>query len=286
MIYTNDGLTLAFDAPETSVLEGNQFEAGKLSMTVVLNPINPSNVVTVRYRIDGGLEQILRAVVGESNYQNNTQQFHFAFPNLVPGQTVDYSVLGTCAGRQVTDGGSCNEFPHSFRVARTDNIIKIPQKEQIQQPHRYPLNGDFLARFKITIESPRIAGPTPDGIRVTWNAASGSVAGPRLNAKLLQGADWMLIKKDGIASIDVGALLETSDGSRIVMNYSGIIELGEDGYEKFLSNDLHKSLRVWTTPFFSTGASVYQWLNRRQCISVGEVSIDDLIYEYDVYQLK
>jgi hypothetical protein len=292
MIYKGDGLTLLYDTPETPALQGDQAENSDLSITVMLKPPSPSNAVTVRYRVDGGPIKYVRAIAGQSDYAQNNQCFHATFPNLAAGQSVDYSVIGSCAGRQVPDSRSPHEFAHSFRITRRSSTSASPLEQHQEPPtrnqesKRFELNGEFLARFTITIEAPRIAGPTPEGIRVTWNAATGNVKGPRLNAEVLQGADWMLIKTDGIARVDVGALLETSDGSKIVMNYSGIIELGEDGYQKFLTNNLHKTLRVWTTPFFSTGDQAYKWLNRRQCISVGEVSMDDLTYIYDVYQLK
>ena len=292
MIFTSDGLTLLYDTPEAPAPQGDQPENSDLSISVMLKPLCPSNAVTVHYRVNGGPIKHLHAVAGQSDYRQNTQFFQVTFPNLAAGQSVDYSVTGSCAGRQVLDSGSPREFPHSFRITRSDSTNASPSQQrqntptQNQESKRFELHGEFLARFTIVIEAPRNAGPTPEGIRVTWNAATGNVKGPRLNAKVLQGADWMLIKTDGVARVDVGALLETSEGSRIVMNYSGIIDLGEDGYQKFLTNNLHKTLRVWTTPRFSAGDQAYKWLNRRQFISLGEVSMDDLTYVYDVYELK
>ncbi len=70
------------------------------------------------------------------------------------------------------------------------------------------------------------------------------------------------------------------------MTYSGVIELGEDGYQKFLANDIPKRVRVWTTPRFLAADPTYKWLNRLQCVSIGEVSIEELTYVYDVYALK
>jgi Protein of unknown function (DUF3237) len=296
MIYTHDGLTLIYNTPEAPALAGDQAENSDLAITAILKPASPSNAVTVRYRVNGGPIKEVHAVAGQTDYRQNTQCFHARFPHLLAGQSVDYGVIGSCAGREVADSESSRDFPHSFRITRPESFGAPPseQKPEQKQDHasgneearRYELVGEFLARFTITIEAPQVAGPTPDGIRVTWNAARGDVKGPRLTAKVVQGADWMLIKTDGIARVDVGALLETFDGCMIVMNYSGLIELGEDGYQKFLTNNLHKTLRVWTTPRFSTGDQSYKWLNRRQCISIGEVSMDDLTYVYDVYELK
>ncbi len=290
MMYKSEGLTLLYGTPQTPALEGDQAEISDLSITVLLQPASPSNAVTVRYRVDGGPIKHLRAIAGQTDYKQNTQCFRATFPQLSAGKLVDYSIIGSCAGRQVIDAASFDDFPHSFRIPpiATKSESLTPEQDsrpRHQEPRRHDLKGEFLARFTIAIEAPRISGPTPEGIRVTWNVRTGNVTGPKLNGKLVQGADWMLIRTDGIARIDVGALLETADGARIMINYSGIIDLGEDGYHQFLTNNLHRRVQVWTMPFFFTGDEAYKWLNRRQCMAVGEVSIDDLICVYDVYQL-
>ena len=109
----------------------------------MLKPPSPSNAVTVRYRVNGGPIKHLRAIAGQSDYRQNTQYFHAAFPNLAAGQSVDYSVIGSCAGRQVPDSGSSNEFSHSFRIARTDSTSASPSEEH-QDP--YPQSG--VAAFR------------------------------------------------------------------------------------------------------------------------------------------
>jgi hypothetical protein len=68
-------------------------------------------------------------------------------------------------------------------------------------------------------------------------------------------------------------------------SYFGIIELGEDGYQRFLTNTLPASLKAWTAPRFLTAAAAYTWLNRLQCVGVGEVRLDEMSYVYDLYKL-
>lgn len=292
MIYTNEGLTLAYDTPDAPVPQGSQAQDSDTSVTVILKPSCPSNVVTVHYRVNGGPLQSLRAIPGRTDYGQNAQYFRATFPNLDLGQSVDYGITGSCAGRQVPDPPVDSELPYSFRIVDSSEASRTQPGNSVEaQPlgSVFPLNQisfEFLAGVTITIEPPRIVGSTPDGIRVTWNAATGSMAGPRLNGKVLQGADWMQIRTDGIAHVDVRALLETSEGVRIMMTYSGIIELGEEGYQNFLANNVPKRLGVWTTPRFLAANPAYKWLNRLQCVSIGEVSMEELTYVYDVYALK
>ena len=294
MIYANEGLTLVYDTPDTPAPQGIQTQMSNIFITTILKPPSPSNAVNILYRVNGGPIHNIRAFAEHTDYRENAQYFRATFPTFAWGQSVDYAVIGSCAGRQVPETKLASELPHSFRIA---NSMEAKTSQAVRPIHtqthghggknpRFQVATEFLARFSIKIQPPRIVGPTPEGIRVTWNAASGTAVGPRLSAKVLQGADWMQIRTDGVGNIDVRALLETDEGVRIMSIYSGAMEFGEDGYQNFLANKLPKPLRAWTTQRFLTTDSTYRWLNRLQCISVGEVFLDDLNYVYDVYALK
>jgi hypothetical protein len=288
MKQTHDGLTLTYDPPDAETI----LDASRkgVSVTATLEPASPNNAVCVQYRIDGGPVQDLRAVAERIDYQRNLQYFRATFPRLRAGQAIDYRLIGLCAGRRVP-GTPTGELEQSFRVAG-DGGRDVSGKSDHPAPPpsnvrpRHALGGDFMARVTIAIEPPRIVGPTPDGIRVTWNAGRGSVDGPLLNATVLQAADWMRIRPDGVGVVDVQAVLETADGAKIMAHYSGIVELGEDGYQRFLTNTLPASLKAWTAPQFLTAAATYTWLNRLQCVGVGEVRLDDMSYIYDLYRLS
>jgi hypothetical protein len=96
----------------------------------------------------------------------------------------------------------------------------------------------------------------------------------------------MLIRPDGIGYVDVHGLLETFDGAMIMDSYSGIMDWGENGYRRFLANDLPTTLCGWMTPRFLTADPKYSWLNRVQCVTFGTVFMNDSTYIYDVYVLR
>ena len=55
-----------------------------------------------------------------------------------------------------------------------------------------------------------VVGVTPDGLRINWHVTAGSFVGPGLDARILPGAaDWMRIRHDGVAIVNVQACLET-----------------------------------------------------------------------------
>ena len=156
------------------------------------------------------------------------------------------------------------------------------------QAGRLPFQLEYLCRFRIGLgRGPEVIGPTPEGLKVNWYPTGGICKGPRLNGILrAEGGDWMTIRPDGVGILGVRATVQTNDGALIYATYSGVFELGENGYENFLNGNLPKSAKTKDAPMFITAAERYLWINRLQCIGIGLVHLEKLIYEYDLYALR
>ena len=134
---------------------------------------------------------------------------------------------------------------------------------------------------------PEIIGETPEGIRVNFYVTGGEITGTRLNGKVLPvGGDWLTLRRDGVGILDVRATIETDDGALIYVAYTGILETGEDGYQRFLEGDLPKAPTIRGAPRFLTAHSDYLWLNRLQCVNIGEANLEDYFVNYDLFALK
>jgi hypothetical protein len=96
-------------------------------------------------------------------------------------------------------------------------------------------------------------------------------------------ADEVLVRRDGVAILDVRGTLQTGDGALIYVPYTGIGDLGPDGYERFLRGELPPRIGLRGVPRFRTSHSSYLWLNRLQCLNVGDVETATGIVRYDVY---
>ena len=144
---------------------------------------------------------------------------------------------------------------------------------------------EYLFSFSFGLKLPPEAiGPVPEGARANFYLAGGPIEGPRLNGKVLPvGADYLLIRRDGVGLLDVRATFETQDGALIYAPYSGTIDAGPDGYERFLANDLPTKMPVRNAPRFQTAHPDYLWLNRLQCFGVGECDLEANRVSYDVY---
>jgi Protein of unknown function (DUF3237) len=134
---------------------------------------------------------------------------------------------------------------------------------------------------------PEIIGPVPEGVRVNFYTTGGEITGPRIRGKLRPvGGDWLTVRRDGVAILDVRATFETHDGALILTTYSGVIDFGEHGYDKFLRGELPTTAQIRTSPRFVTSHPEYLFLNRLHCIGVGEYNAEANDAKYDVYAVR
>jgi hypothetical protein len=160
------------------------------------------------------------------------------------------------------------------------------QRPPSPAPDRFPLDPVFLFRASLPIE-PDVApaGETPDGLRLYFGLGKGgTVHGPALTADVIgRDGDRLRVRLDGIGAVDVEATLRTSQGDIVVMIYSGLVDTGPDGYAALLSGHGPKSAPVRFAPRFLTSSRKLDWLNRIQGFAIGEVSLERLRVDYDVY---
>ena len=59
-------------------------------------------------------------------------------------------------------------------------------------------------------------GQTPHGERRVVDILGGRVEGPRLQGRILPGADWQIVRGDGVTDLKARYGIETDDGARCV----------------------------------------------------------------------
>src|SRR5262245_11275438 len=142
---------------------------------------------------------------------------------------------------------------------------------------------------------PEVIGKAPDGIRVNFYIERGTIYGPQLYGSFLpRGGDWMTIRRDGVAILDVRATIDASLGPAgpIFMTYTGIIDFGRDGFEKWERLLAHPNENVFenqqvfvarSTPRFFTAHANFEWLNRLQCVAFGEINVVTKNVHFEVF---
>ena len=151
-----------------------------------------------------------------------------------------------------------------------------------------PYTLEHIFSYRGTLASPPEAfGEMPEGIRVTFYSTGGEITGPKLRGRLRPvGGDWMTVRRDGTASMDVRTTFETDDGALILVTYQGVADLGEGGYERFLRGELPPTVNLRMSPRFVTSHPRYLWLNRLFCFGVGEYRAATNDARYDVYMVR
>lgn len=146
---------------------------------------------------------------------------------------------------------------------------------------------EHICSYWAALSAPEVIGPLAEGLRVNLYVTDGEVSGPKMRGRLRRvGGDWLSLRPDGIGVLDVRATLELEDGALIYTTYSGVADLGPDGYEKFLAGTPPAQVQLRITPRYYTGHSDYLWLNRLQCVGIGEVDMQQMRVSYDIYALR
>ena len=85
------------------------------------------------------------------------------------------------------------------------------------------LSAEPIFTIHAELEAIMSLGQTPLGERRIINILGGPVRGPRLNGRVLPGgADWQIIRADGVADIQARYTIESDAGARILVSSEGL----------------------------------------------------------------
>ena len=141
----------------------------------------------------------------------------------------------------------------------------------------------LLLQARITLAAPRELGDTPRGRRRIIEITGGSFSGLRLSGRVLPGgADWQIVRADGVAYLDARYTLETADGALIYVENRGYRHGPRDVIERLArGEDVDPALYYMrTTPWFETSDARYAWLNRIVCVGTGARRADAVELEF------
>jgi len=144
-----------------------------------------------------------------------------------------------------------------------------------------------LKRVEVRLEPIRDLGETPMGRRRIIGITGGLFSGPRLSGTILPGgADWQVIRSDGVAFLDARYTLETNDGALIYVNNKGYRHGPKDVIERLAKGEEVDPALYYmrATPWFETSAPQYAWLNRTVCVATG--ARRPVAVELDFYEVK
>ena len=144
-----------------------------------------------------------------------------------------------------------------------------------------------LLRAEITLAPAQELGAAPLGRRRIIPITGGRFRGERLSGRVLAGgADWQIVRGDGVSQLEARYTLETDDGALVYVHNVGLRHGSPEVLAKLAAGEPVDAALYYmrTTPSFETGAAKYLWLNRLVCVATGARSKDAV--ELDIYEVK
>jgi hypothetical protein len=144
-----------------------------------------------------------------------------------------------------------------------------------------------LMHAQVNLEPIRDLGDTPLGRRRIIGITGGKFTGARLSGRILPGgADWQVIRADGVAYLDARYTLETDDGALIYVNNKGYRHGPKEVVERIArGEEVDPGLYYMrATPWYETTAPQYAWLNRTICVATG--ARHPAAVELDFFEVK
>jgi hypothetical protein len=136
--------------------------------------------------------------------------------------------------------------------------------------------------LQVIVPPPQRLGAVPHGTRVIAPITGGSFEGPRLRGKVLSGggADWTLLRSDGVLELDLRVTLETDDGALIYMTSFGLRHGPPETLAALARGESVDPSTYYfrTAPRFETSAPQYAFLNRVIAIASGDRRAGGPIY--------
>jgi Protein of unknown function (DUF3237) len=82
---------------------------------------------------------------------------------------------------------------------------------------------EFVCELKIKLKTPIIVGEMPHGLRRIIPIAGGTFEGPKMKGEVLDGgADWQIVRKDGVSELEAHYQIKTDDGVIIYIKNVGL----------------------------------------------------------------
>jgi len=118
------------------------------------------------------------------------------------------------------------------------------------------IRTEFVFEIKAKIAAVVPLGETKDGKRQAIPITGGSFAGENIKGEVIPGgADYQLVRPDGIVEINAIYMIKTDDGAVINVQNSGIINPAPDNFY------------FRTAPKFTAPIGPYDWLNKSLFLS-------------------
>ena len=142
---------------------------------------------------------------------------------------------------------------------------------------------EFAFEVRAQLGPPLDFGPVPGGRRRIVQILGGTFEGSGMKGRVLPGgADWQIVRADGLAELDTRYTLETDDGKLIYVQNPGTRHAPPEVTAKLMAGlPVDPSLVYFrTAPRFETSAPELVWLMRSIFVGTGERHPADVVLRF------
>ena len=144
----------------------------------------------------------------------------------------------------------------------------------------------LLYRAEVAIDAPLEIGELALGTRRVIPIAGGRFRGPRLAGTVLAGgADWQVLRRDGVTEVEARYTMQTDDGALIEVLNWGLRHGPPEVMARLAAGEAvdPASYTFRTTPRFRCGHPEYRWLNAVVAVARAERHADGVVL--DVFEV-
>src|SRR3984893_3881920 len=148
------------------------------------------------------------------------------------------------------------------------------------------LQTRYVFSLAIKVGAPIVAGDLGYGVRRIIPILGGAVRGEKVCGRILpSGADFQVIRPNGLTELEARYGFETDDGAVIYIENIGIRFGPKDLLDRIAGGEVVDPSLIYfrSVPKFETGAAKYRWLMENLFVGVGARHPDRV--EIDVHQV-
>jgi hypothetical protein len=143
---------------------------------------------------------------------------------------------------------------------------------------------EFIFEARVTVNAPLVVGQISHGLRRVVPITGGHFAGPGIKGRVVPGgADWQIVRPDGVIDIHARYTLETDDGVLIMVDNRGMRHAPPAVMERLSKGHAVPGAEYYfrtVAQFEAPIGSRYEWLNRAIFIGVAERHPDSAVIRF------
>lgn len=139
---------------------------------------------------------------------------------------------------------------------------------------------EFFCELDVTLDPALVVGDTPHGTRRIILITGGTVTGPDIKGEILKGgADWQIVRRDGVAELEAHYQFKTDDGMVVYIKNVGVRVATPEVAAKIAKGETVDPGQYYfrATPRFEAPAGKYAWINDTIFICTGERKMNSVV---------